>query len=311
LINDILDLSTVESGKVYLSKETVALKEVFDECLANSHEYSNRLGKNISFKTSCDFAELPLIHADRTRLKQVLFNLLSNAAKYNHEDGSVVLGCLLTSDGMIRINVTDTGLGILENRQDSIFEPFNRMGAETTDIEGTGLGLTITKQLVEMMDGRIGFESETGKGSTFWIELPLTINEEVTIWTDTLRIGVDAIDKDHQVLFSLLNKVMNRSVDNADLNQVINELVDYTHYHFRREEAIMEVCGYLDFEKHRGMHQLLSAQVTELVSKWRKNHDPEVLDHIRKFLQDWLLGHITGVRLKSEQIQLIADFDIV
>ena len=115
-------------------------------------------------------------HLNYTRLKQCLVNLLTNAIKYNRENGSVSIAvAAVTEDGKegrVRISVSDTGAGISLDRQAELFQPFSRLGYENTGIEGTGIGLSITKQLIERMDGAIGCESEVDKGSTFWLELP-------------------------------------------------------------------------------------------------------------------------------------------
>ncbi|NQV44362.1 MAG: response regulator, partial [Rhodospirillales bacterium] len=112
------------------------------------------------------------VQADNTRLKQVLLNLLSNAVKYNRDAGQVTIDATETKDGFMRVSISDTGIGLSEREKKKIFEPFERLGKQSEAIEGTGIGLTITKQLVNLMSGRIGFESEIGKGSTFWIDIP-------------------------------------------------------------------------------------------------------------------------------------------
>ena len=112
------------------------------------------------------------IRTDPTRFKQVLLNLLSNAIKYNRDAGSVIISRDLQADGMVRIAVADTGPGIPEALQPQLFEPFNRLGLESGEIEGTGIGLTICQQIVHHLDARLGFESREGHGSTFWIEVP-------------------------------------------------------------------------------------------------------------------------------------------
>jgi hypothetical protein len=117
------------------------------------------------------------VRADRTRIKQVLLNLMSNAIKYNRECGDVRIEVRVTGNERARICVEDTGQGIPNSRIEELFQPFNRLGAEASDIEGTGIGLTITRRLVEMMGGHVGVESELGTGSRFWVEFPI---EEVT-----------------------------------------------------------------------------------------------------------------------------------
>ena len=170
LINDVLDLAKVEAGKVDLSIEDVSVKSVLDECLALIQTMAEDRGIEIIIGDGFEVdAE---IRTDQIRFKQSLLNLMSNAVKYNNENGSVTINCHKTPGAMFHISITDTGNGISEDMYDALFQPFNRLDAENTEIEGTGIGLTITKQLIERMDGHIGVESEVGKGSTFWIELP-------------------------------------------------------------------------------------------------------------------------------------------
>lgn len=167
LINEVLDLSRIESGNVDLSLEPLSCNELVAECLA--------LVKPIAQKQDISLNVAPigsyLVRADRTRLKQVLLNLLSNAIKYNRPQGEVSIQ-VSALDGVVRMAVSDTGYGIPAARQQELFQPFSRLGAEATAIEGTGIGLTISRRLVGMMGGRIGMQSEEGQGSTFWIELP-------------------------------------------------------------------------------------------------------------------------------------------
>ena len=116
---------------------------------------------------------MPAIWADPMRFRQVLLNLLSNAVKYNCDQGTVTLTAKTTVDDMLRFSVIDTGPGIPKDKQDLVFTSFTRLGFEGGSKEGTGIGLTISKSLMELMNGRIGFESTPGKGSTFWIDLPI------------------------------------------------------------------------------------------------------------------------------------------
>jgi CheY-like chemotaxis protein len=110
------------------------------------------------------------IHADRTRVKQVMINLLSNAIKYNGSGGNVLVKCVLSGKDRVRISVSDTGIGLAPEQVAHLFQPFNRLGQENQSEEGTGIGLVVTKQLVELMGGVIGVESSIGVGSVFWVE---------------------------------------------------------------------------------------------------------------------------------------------
>jgi PAS domain S-box-containing protein len=171
LINEILDLARIEAGKVELAIEDISPVGIFDECLPLITSMAERRGIDVSVSDAA--AEMPRVRADHTRFKQVLLNLISNAVKYNRENGTVSIGVEETADAMLRVSVTDTGEGIPEDKRDELFKPFNRLGAETSEIEGTGIGLVVCKRLVELMNGGVGLQSEVGKGSTFWIELPL------------------------------------------------------------------------------------------------------------------------------------------
>jgi len=168
LINEILDLAVIESGKLSLSREPVSLIDVMRECQAMIESQAQQRGIHLNF---LPFDHTWFANADRTRIKQVLVNLLSNAIKYNREQGTVEVKCTASTPECIRISIKDSGAGLPPEKLAQLFQPFNRLGQETGTQEGTGIGLVVTKRLVELMGGTIGVESTVGVGSEFWIEL--------------------------------------------------------------------------------------------------------------------------------------------
>ncbi|MFL6659905.1 MAG: ATP-binding protein [Massilia sp.] len=170
LINEILDLAKVESGAVNLSMEPVTLDDMLAECRGMVEPMGQLRHIRMLFPAPTGAVLL----ADRTRLKQVLLNLLSNAIKYNREMGAVVLDSKVVSDERIRLSVQDTGHGLRPEQVEQLFQPFNRLGQENGAEEGTGIGLVVTRRLVELMGGTIGVTSSVGVGTVFWIELQLT-----------------------------------------------------------------------------------------------------------------------------------------
>jgi len=170
LINEILDLALIESGRLSLSLEPMSLVDVMRECQAMIEPQAQKSGIRMSFPQF----EIPVfVHADRTRVKQVLINLLSNAIKYNRPQGAVEVMCNASSEKRIRISVHDSGEGLSPDKLAQLFQPFNRLGQEASAEEGTGIGLVVSKRLVEMMGGEVGVESTVGAGSRFWFELNL------------------------------------------------------------------------------------------------------------------------------------------
>ncbi|HSM26735.1 MAG TPA: ATP-binding protein [Thioalkalivibrio sp.] len=180
LINEVLDLALIESGKLSLSTEPVSLAEVIQECEIMTEAAALKRGITVSFP---DFDIAYFVKVDRTRLKQVVINLLSNAIKYNCTAGTVVVACIVPTPGRIRICIEDSGAGLSREKIAQLFQPFNRLGQETSGEEGTGIGLVTAKRLVELMDGTIGVESTVGKGSVFWVELDLTDERQHVIDT--------------------------------------------------------------------------------------------------------------------------------
>jgi signal transduction histidine kinase/ActR/RegA family two-component response regulator len=170
LINEILDLAKVEAGALSLSMEPVLLAEVLDECQSMIAPLAATRGVRVLFPQ----APAARVQADRTRLKQVLLNLLSNAVKYNREGGAVVVDCAQPTPQRLRLSVQDTGMGLSSEQVAGLFQPFNRLGQEGGTQEGTGIGLVVTRRLVELMGGEIGVTSSPGVGSVFWIDLACT-----------------------------------------------------------------------------------------------------------------------------------------
>lgn len=172
LIDDVLDLNKIESGGIELSLEPVNVFAALNECRNLVMPMVEKHGISLAIdKTSC--SNNIYVQADRTRFKQVFLNLLSNAVKYNRENGSVTVVCEQQQTGVLRIKVTDTGVGILNKDLDYLFKPFTRLVNETSEIEGSGIGLNISKQFVEHMQGEIGVDSQLGKGSCFWVDMKL------------------------------------------------------------------------------------------------------------------------------------------
>jgi CheY-like chemotaxis protein/nitrogen-specific signal transduction histidine kinase len=169
LIDEVLDIARIEAGRLSLSLEPVHVKVVLDE--ARSLIRPLAAERNVQLQVDVPEASDLYVLADRQRLKQVLLNLLSNAVKYGHEGGTITLALEEAPANRLRFKVSDTGLGIPPEKVERLFTPFERLGVEESGIEGTGLGLALSKGLMEAMGGTMGVESAVGRGTTFWIEL--------------------------------------------------------------------------------------------------------------------------------------------
>jgi PAS domain S-box-containing protein len=171
LINDVLDLSRIEAGRMTINTEPVEVGRLLRDCLKLVAPAAAEKRGIVMHNQVPELQQL-WVKADPVRLKQIVLNLLSNAVKYNRQSGSVTLGIQQTENDFLRISVTDQGPGISAQQQTQLFASFSRLDADKKGIDGTGIGLSIAKNMVELMGGRIGLESEVGSGSTFWIELP-------------------------------------------------------------------------------------------------------------------------------------------
>ena len=200
LINEVLDLAKIEAGRVELSLEPVLLGDVVEECLTLVQPLAAR--RDISLMVS--LAPGASVRADRVRFKQSLLNLISNATKYNREGGQVRLSTSAPDRSHLRVSVTDTGPGLDAEKIGGLFQPFRRLGAEGSNVEGTGIGLTITRRLVEMMGGTVGVESTPGVGSTFWIDMVVESVVEPSAALADARVGEgegEASGKSGRVLY--------------------------------------------------------------------------------------------------------------
>ncbi|MBW3630364.1 MAG: PAS domain S-box protein, partial [Gemmatimonadetes bacterium] len=169
LIDEVLDVARIEAGRANLSVEPIVVSDLVEESLALVRQAAAARG--ITIWVAPSVSQEHIVWGDQQRLKQVLLNLLSNAIKYNRESGTVALSCEPEGE-RLRISVADSGRGISADKLARLFTPFDRLGREQSGVQGTGLGLTLSRALVEAMQGKLGVESQEGRGSTFWLDLP-------------------------------------------------------------------------------------------------------------------------------------------
>ena len=220
MISDILDLSRIEEGSYSISISDVLVSKLIVESISL---VSHKLGfRNITIHNLVADDDGTTLKGDETRLKEVLVNLLTNAVKYNTDDGLISIGYKQFADEHIRIYVSDTGKGLTEEEQTKIFEPFNRLGAEYTDIEGVGIGLTIAQKLINMMGGSISIESEKDKGSTFYLDCPAG-SQAINNVCDSVAIDLDNQNAKYEILY----------VEDTKSNQMVIENLISEHTDFK------------------------------------------------------------------------------
>merc|ERR1711964_183795 len=194
----VLDLAKIEAGHMTLSIEPISIEGVIEDACNTLEANMNATGiQLIRYPINSTWS----VSADYTRTKQILLNLLSNAIKYNREHGAITIG-VTQQDSELRFSISDTGPGIAPERQEELFEPFNRLDAEYGTIEGTGIGLAITRELVERMSGCIGVDSQPGEGSTFWFTLPVANVAPLTEQTATRTLAdAEKAQRDYRLLY--------------------------------------------------------------------------------------------------------------
>ena len=217
LINDTLDLAKIEAGMAEITLEPINIAGLISECIDLVSPLAKK--RSITISTNAAGSDFGRVLADETRLKQVLINLFSNGIKYNNENGSLTVTVKQVNGDWVRVDVADTGNGIAKENFEKVFVAFARLEAESSEIEGTGVGLAVTKELVERMGGTIGLESTVGKGTTFWIEMPTDTTDSAAKKSEGKKSGsMDYSAKGYSLLYvednpankMLIEKVISR-----------------------------------------------------------------------------------------------------
>jgi len=216
LINEILDLSKIEAGKIDLHFENFAIDPLLNECESLIGNLAARYNVKVTLQKQSGLQ----VTADYTRLKQCVLNLLSNAIKYNKPEGKVNLSITQPTQTMLRISVSDTGIGIAEENLSQLFKPFERLNMEQNAIEGTGIGLSITRRIVELMQGEIGLQSTPGVGTTFWLDFPCPAQQQQNALEDCPQPGKQVLYiEDNPVNIRLLTRIFEHR-DDAELTSI-------------------------------------------------------------------------------------------
>ncbi|HTQ99638.1 MAG TPA: HAMP domain-containing sensor histidine kinase [Candidatus Acidoferrum sp.] len=251
LINEILDLSRIEAGRIELQENTIDFESLLNECFA----LVKPLAENKQIHLEYRLHDHCLLRNDHVRLKQILINLLSNAIKYNQAGGRVLVQCKATETSVMRIEILDTGNGIHNELLPYIFTPFERLGAESRHIEGTGIGLMITRRLVKLMKGDIGVISRSGAGSLFWIDLPMHIQQDGAI----LARG------DHYSSLFDVTPVFGLGPSDSRTFRMIADLCSIrTSLTFQHDHKLEVLAGWM--QQHRHGHVILHASLLPLIA---------------------------------------------
>jgi PAS domain S-box-containing protein len=227
LINDLLDMEKIAAGKMSFEMREHSLRRVLDEALESNQAFAAHLGVHCVLRDAVEAN----VWVDGLRLQQVLSNFLSNAIKYTPEGGEVTLHCSLTDSGGVRINVTDQGPGIAPGFRSRVFEKFAQADAsDSRQKGGTGLGLAITKEFIERMGGRVGFDTSESKGTTFWCELPILETTPLAVDTNRLRLLVVEDEPDTGRLLHLMLSDAGYSVDRVQSLHLARAKLASTRY---------------------------------------------------------------------------------
>ena len=216
LVGDVLDLSKIEAGRTEFNCESIMPVRIIKSCLNLLKSEAEKRSINITFKEHVfgDYA----ISVDSICFKQIMINLISNAVKYNRVGGEVVISCERSAD-RLDISIRDTGMGIPLKFQSELFQPFNRLGAEKSNIEGSGVGLVITKKLTEHMNGTINFKTSQGEGTTFWVSFPLVMDDDAQPYDQS------NVDNAVQALLFEDHKKILYVEDNASSQRLMSQLI--------------------------------------------------------------------------------------
>ncbi len=274
LVNEVLDLARIEAGKMQLHMADVNLAEITVECVGLVAPLA--LEQHIQIKDDISHCLPHEVRADRTRLKQAILNYLSNAVKYNRPGGKVTLSCEQKQNGQLRVSVSDTGPGIAADKLEHLFLPFNRLDADKTEVQGTGVGLAVVKRLVELMGGEVGVDSELGRGTTFWLEIPEVFSRESVQDAETGNGAAASAGSAAPVLPGQVRTVLYIE-DNPANRDLVSSIIG------RRRPHLALVCSGTAEE---GMEQALSAS-------------PDLI------LMDLNLPGINGL----EALELLREFD--